>query len=93
MNKKNKLRYLILLVVVVSLLLSGAVLAANTFEINPWVIGGGGARVEQGDYVLNTTVGQAVVGDTALGSTELCTGFWCGMGLYKIKLPVVVRND
>lgn len=93
MNGKYILGFLLLLVLAILLSVSGIVLAANSFEIDRWVIGGGGGRVEEGDYVLNATVGQAVVGGITSNPYELCAGFWCGMGVYKVYLPLVVRNE
>ena len=76
------------------LLVSSVVLAANGLEIGRWVIGGGGGFAEGDNYVLNATVGQAVVGDIAGSPYELCAGFWCKMSVYnyKVYLPLVVRN-
>ena len=85
--------FLLLLIVVILLSVSGVVLAANGYEIDRWVIGGGGGHVEGGDYVLNATVGQAVVGDITSDPYELCAGFWCGMSEYKVYLPLVARNE
>ncbi|MCP4541411.1 MAG: hypothetical protein GY832_30140 [Chloroflexi bacterium] len=92
MNGKYICGFLLLLVLAVLLSVSGVVLAANGFEINRWVVGGGGGPAEGGDYVLNATVGQAVVGNVTGSPYELCAGFWCGMGAYKVYLPLVVRN-
>ena len=87
------LGFLLLLVLLILLSVSGVVLAANGLEIDRWVIGGGGGRVEGGNYVLNGTVGQAVGGGITSDPYELCAGFWCGMGVYKVYLPLVVRNE
>ncbi len=92
MNGKYIRGFLLLLALVMLLSVSGVVLAANGFEIDRWVIGGGGGRVAAGDYVLNATVGQAVAGGVTGSPYELCAGFWCGMGVYKVYLPMVVRN-
>ena len=92
MNGKYIRGFLLLLVLVIVLSAGGVVLAAAGFEIDRWVIGGGGGRVAAGDYVLNATVGQAVVGGVAGSPYDLCAGFWCGMGVYKVYLPMVVRN-
>jgi len=82
-----------ILVVVALLLLAGTVLAGGGGPyISRYVIGGGGGHSEMGRYVMDATVGQAVVGTFGHTPYELCAGFWCGMGEYKIYLPVVLRN-
>jgi hypothetical protein len=80
------------LVVAALLLLTGTVLAGSGIEISRYVIGGGGGHSEMGRYVMDATVGQAVVGTFSTAPYELCTGFWCGMGEYKVYLPVALRN-
>ena len=88
MNKLGKAG----LIAIVLILLSGTVLAAGGIEITRDVIGGGGGHAAAGHYVMDATVGQAVVGTSNTISYELCAGFWCGMGEYKVYLPVIMRN-
>ncbi|MDW8068161.1 MAG: hypothetical protein RML46_04545 [Anaerolineae bacterium] len=79
-------------VLLCSLLLTGVALASGPPTIDWRVIGGGGGRVQAGTYILDGTVGQAVVG-RAVGSThDLCSGFWCGLAGYPVYLPLVLRN-
>jgi len=92
MNGKYTRGFLLLLVLAVLFSISGVGLAANGFEIDRWVTGGGGGRVAEDGYVLNGTVGQAVVGSITSSPYELCAGFWCGMGVYKVYLPLLVRS-
>jgi hypothetical protein len=73
------------------LLLAGVALASNGYEIIPQVFGGGGGHSEAGGYALDASVGQAVAGVTSSGAYELCSGFWCGLGGYRVFLPVVMR--
>ncbi|CAG0937067.1 hypothetical protein TFLX_05973 [Thermoflexales bacterium] len=80
------------LIVVALGLLSGTVLAAGGIEISRHVIGGGGGHSAMGHYVLDATVGQAVVGTFNAPPDELCAGFWCGLGEYNVYLPVIMRN-
>jgi hypothetical protein len=80
------------LIVVALLLLTGAVLADEEPYISRHVIGGGGGHSEMDHYVIDATVGQAVVGTFSQIPYELCAGFWCGMGEYRIYLPVILRN-
>jgi hypothetical protein len=82
-----------ILVVVALLLLTGTVLAGGGGPyISRYVIGGGGGHSAAGHYVMDATVGQAVLGTFSYTPYELCAGFWCGMGEYKVYLPVVLRN-
>lgn len=80
------------LVVAALLLLTSTVLAGSGIEITRYVIGGGGGHSEAGRYVMDATVGQAVVGKFSTTPYELCAGFWCGMGEYRVYLPLVLRN-
>jgi hypothetical protein len=94
MNEKYTRGFLMLLVLAILLSASGVVLAANGLEIKRRVISSGGGRAEGGDYVLNATVGQAVVGSITSNPYELCAGFWCrGMGGYEVYLPLIVRSE
>ncbi len=81
------------LVVVTLLVAAGMVLAGGGGPyISRYVIGGGGGHSQAGHYVMDVTVGQAVVGTFNAASYELCAGFWCGMSEYKVYLPMVLRN-
>ncbi len=82
-------------------LAAGLVVAAGMPTVDRRVTGGGGDHVEGGDYGLDYTMGQPVVGTVGDGSSELCAGFWClvqdappqgapsGYGIY---LPVLFRK-
>ncbi len=74
-----------------TLLLSAIVLAAGE-QMPRSVISGGGGRITGGNVVLHGTLGQPVVGSVANDSYRLCSGFWCGGGVYKIYLPLTLRN-
>jgi hypothetical protein len=79
--------------VVVLLLLTGAALAADgSPDISRYVVGGGGGHSEAGPFALDATAGQAVAGYVSSGHFALCAGFWCGMGEYRIDLPLVLRG-
>ncbi len=84
----------IFLSLVAFLLLAGVALAnASVPTVDWWVIGGGGGHAEAGNYALDGTIGQALVGTASDTGYELCSGFWCGAAVkYKIYLPVVLRN-
>ena len=82
-----------ILIVVALLLLTGTVLAGGGGPyISRYVIGGGGGHSEMGHYILDATIGQAVVGTFSTAPYELCAGFWCGMSEYKVYLPMIVRG-
>ncbi len=73
---------------------AGSALAGGGgFSMPSFVVGGGGGHSEAGGYALHATVGQPVVGTFALGSDELCAGFWCGVAPYRVYLPVVRRDS
>lgn len=75
------------------LVLAGSVVAQGVPSI-PWsVIGGGGGHAEAGGYVLDGTVGQAIVGQVSNAPYDLCAGFWCSAGGYRVYLPLVLRNS
>ena len=82
-----------LLAMAILFLLTGVVLANGGPAIDWYVIGAGGAHVESSDgvYTLDGTSGQPVAG-VAGTDPQLCSGFWCGMGRYKVFLPLVLRN-
>lgn len=76
-----------------SLLLAGVVLASGTPDPDRHVVGGGGGYVQAGDYALNNTIGQPVVGTAMDSGYELCSGFWCGASVeHNIYLPLILRN-
>jgi hypothetical protein len=82
-----------ILVVVALLLAAGTVLAGGGGPyISRYVIGGGGGHSQAGSFVVDATIGQAVVGTFSAAPYELCAGFWCEMREYKVYLPVVLRN-
>ena len=80
------------LIVIVLFVLAGTALAASGVEITRHVIGGGGGHAAAGRYGIDATIGQAVAGTVDTTVTELCAGFWCGLGEYKVYLPVVLRS-
>ena len=76
-----------------SVLLAGAVLANGTTSIERHVIGGGGGHAEAGGVMLDGAFGQPVVGIASNSSDELCSGFWCGVGVeYAVYLPLVLKT-
>ena len=92
MKPRALLRGSVAPILVTVLLLAGTATAAGVTEIYPDVIGGGGGHSEAGPYVIDATVGQAVVGVVDSPPYELCAGFWCGQRRYKTYLPLVLRG-
>jgi len=75
------------------LVLVSASLAAGTPSVEWAGVASGGGRDEVGDYTLNGTIGQAVVGLTTNVPYDLCVGLWCGGGgRAHIYLPLVLRE-
>ena len=69
------------------------VMAAGIMEIDWYVIGSGGGTATGGNYTLNGTIGQPVVGLSSSADLDLCSGFWCKLlEHYKIFLPQILRN-
>jgi hypothetical protein len=77
-----------------TLLVARAARANATPGIIRHVLGGGGGHTEAAQYTLDGTIGQAVVGHSADTDTEICSGFWCDVGLrYPVHLPLVLRSN
>ncbi len=72
-------------------LVAATTLAPTALTMHKYVIGGGGGHSKVGDFVLDSTVGQAVVGTVSNIPYDLCAGFWCGLGQYKVYLPLILR--
>lgn len=84
----------LLLILSVAKGMAGVVLANGTPDIDWHVLGGGGVHDLADPYVLDGTIGQAVVGTAADTGYGLCSGFWCRAAVYykKIYLPFVSEN-
>lgn len=84
----------LLLAVTLLLLAAGNIIrAAGTLDIRPQAIASGGeARLQAGEYLLGATTGQAVVGEVGNHPYRLCSGFWCGTAVYKVYLPLSMRE-
>jgi hypothetical protein len=93
----NPPRISILLILLTVLLLTSTALSASNapsaLEVQRYVIAGGGGHSEAGGLTLDGTVGQAVVGTTGQGTFDLCSGFWCGMGTYKLYIPLALQDS
>ncbi len=88
-----KTRILILvLVLALFLVATGAALANGVVELPRWVLGGGASDSAAEGVALRATLGQPVVGVVSGGDVTLGQGFWCGATPgYNIYLPLVIR--
>lgn len=85
-------RRALLLALVAIVLVSTTVLAAPTaLQLPRSVLSGGGAHVAAGSYAIDGSIGQSVVGIVSAGSYQVCSGFWCGLGIYKWLMPLIFR--
>jgi hypothetical protein len=72
-----KIRALVAIVVVTAMSSLSVTATANAqFVITKSVIASGGGIMTSGNFTLNGTVGQAVVGKTTSGSFDVFQGFW-----------------
>jgi hypothetical protein len=92
MKRWNWRKMSILIALIALPLIAATALAPTAIAIQKHVIGGGGGHSEAGSFVLNGTAGQAVVGTVSNAPYGLCAGFWCGMGRYKVYMPLVLRQ-
>ncbi len=92
MKRRNAFVLILCLVALLALVGSAFAGASDDYTI-PWsVIGGGGGRSTSSGYVLEGTVGQAVVGLSEDGSYQLGGGFWYGIyRVYRIYLPFIAK--
>jgi len=76
-----------------ALLLGGAALAQEGYDLSWWTIDGGGQTFSTGDgYSLGGAIGQPDAGLLTGPGYRLEGGFWNGAaGRYKVYLPVVMR--
>jgi hypothetical protein len=85
-------RLTILLGLSAALLLAVVALAVEAPSVDWHVIGGGGERLVKGEYAVEATLGQAVVGVVDHDAYTLCAGYWCGaQSTYMLYLPLASR--
>ena len=51
--------------------------ASASDAIQPSVVASGGIAAASANYSINSSVGQAAIGQQASASYALCSGFWC----------------
>lgn len=105
MNKKIFLSTLVAILLVTFLVMLVSAKDA-LFDVDPqitWsVVGGGGGHVEIADgmVALDSTIGQATVGEVSAATdgdtAELCAGFWCAweswLVWFKAYLPITLQE-
>jgi hypothetical protein len=85
-----------LLAVVVVLLLSVATAAAEpgptsvSYDLYWDVIGNGGTSMSSSSYIMDSTTGQSVTGESSSTSYTLRSGYWQDF-FYKTLLPIIMK--
>jgi hypothetical protein len=91
--RSKKFRLALAVALLACLIVSGVVLAANTYAVN-WsvVAGGGGQGSTGGGYSLSGTVGQPdVLSPMSGGSFTLTGGFWVGQPSTFTYFPAIKK--
>lgn len=70
----NTLKILILSILITPLT------AAQTYQIDWYVIGSGGGSLSSGNYAVDGTIGQPIVGQASSANYTVDAGFWVGAG-------------
>jgi hypothetical protein len=85
-------RRAIFLAVLVFLVIANiAIASVLDYNMPRYVLGAGGGRVAAGSYVLEGTVGQAVVDTVSAGPYQIQSGFWHGLDIFRLLLPLISR--
>jgi hypothetical protein len=75
----NKRRVLILAAVLLAgLVLATGALAQETASIAWWVVAGGGGEASDAEVMVNSTLGQPIIGPASGDSISLGAGYWYG---------------
>ena len=85
---------ILILCLAVLVLIAGVTFAATegtTFTIDWWVFSGGGAPSSAGDFEMNGSLGQSVIGSSASTNYSIDHGYWL-KGAYKTFLPLLVKQ-
>lgn len=93
--KKN--HFAVLLLLMILLFVVGTVVVAQSsanFDLSWNVIGNGGGEANSARYAVSGTVGQGVVGQTAVNSANfsLNSGYWTAGSTMQIYLPTIIKN-
>lgn len=95
--KKNHLAIFLVLAALLLLFAAGAAVVAQSsanFDLSWNVIGNGGGDASSASYAISGTVGQGMVGQTAVDSANftLNSGYWTASSFTRIYLPTVIKN-
>jgi hypothetical protein len=90
----SKRKVVLLAVALLSCLLGASATQAFQAPAIDWAVtSGGGGHLEAAPYVLDGTVGQAIVGTVSQEPYSICAGLWCTAGAaYLVYLPLVLRQ-
>lgn len=88
MNKKNMVA--IILSTFCYLAISNTAFAENNLILN--VVGGGGGPADSGNFSMQSTIGQPLIGYSANISYELSSGYWHGINFLSAK-PVTTSSS
>ena len=87
MRRRALILALLLMLVIVNI----AVASVLDYGMTRYVLGAGGGRVAAGNYVLEGTVGQAIVDTVNAGPYQIQSGFWYGLDFFRLFLPLILR--
>ena len=90
---RAKLKYLVIICLAAVLLVFGTALTLNAPVVTAWVLGAGGQRTENSSLVVNSTVGQSIIGLSTSGNIVLSSGYWQGHGAASTRtyLPLITK--
>ena len=91
--KKSKILILCLAAVVV-VVVAGIAIAAPmgiTYTVDWWVFSGGGAPSSAGDFDMNASLGQSVIGESSSTNYGIDHGYWQKGWPYGIFLPLILK--
>ena len=91
----NRRRAIILAVALLAgLMLARGALAQATPALERWVVGSaGGQSTTAGEMIVNSTLGEPIVGPSSGDSVSLGAGYWYGAARqYMVYLPLVLRS-
>jgi len=66
--------------ILILILAMAAIVSAQNYQIDWYVIGSGGGSAASSNYQINGTIGQPVVGITSSSSYTVEAGYWVGSG-------------
>ncbi len=91
--KKTKILILCLAAVLVVLIagIAFAAVTTSSFAVDWWVFSGGGAPSSAGDFEMNGSLGQSIIGSSSSTNYSIDHGYWL-KGAYKTFMPLVLKQ-